>query len=58
MAFIPLVAAMLQKNYWLGKQQNAVTNTSPDGRRLGAEETHEHEKPRSKTEAYLKWWKY
>ncbi|KAK1229978.1 hypothetical protein PQX77_006941 [Marasmius sp. AFHP31] len=58
MAFIPLVAAMLQKNYWLGKQQNAVTNTSPDGRRLGAEETHEHEKPRSKMEGYMKWWKY
>lgn len=31
LAFIPLVAAFFQTNYFLGKQQNAVTNVGNDG---------------------------
>lgn len=31
LAFIPLVAACFQTNYYLGKQQNAVTNVGNDG---------------------------
>ncbi|KAL0566248.1 hypothetical protein V5O48_015772 [Marasmius crinis-equi] len=59
LAFIPLLAAMLQKNYWLGKRQNAVTNTGVDGRRLEEDEMAEEEdRPKNRKEAYLKWWKY
>lgn len=31
LAFVPLVAACFQTNYYLGKQQNAVTNVGNDG---------------------------
>ncbi|OTA01258.1 siderophore transporter [Trichoderma parareesei] len=42
LAFVPLVAAFFQTDYFLGKQQNAVTNPLP--------------KPRTKKEAFLRFW--
>lgn len=53
LAFIPLVAACFQTNFYLGKQQNAVTNVGNDG--LPVKER-EGEPVRSKKDAFLKFW--
>ncbi|KAK7045369.1 hypothetical protein VNI00_007618 [Paramarasmius palmivorus] len=34
LSFVPLIAAFLQTNFYLGKQQNAVMNVAPDGSKL------------------------
>ena len=34
LSFIPLIAAFFQTNYYLGKQQNAVTNTDVTGEQV------------------------
>jgi hypothetical protein len=40
LAFIPLLASLIQTNYYLGKQQNAVMNVAPDGTMLHDSELH------------------
>lgn len=58
LSFIPLVAAFLQSNYYLGKQQNAVTNVGNDG--LLLKDEHKHRQPRSPPknmkEVFLRFW--
>ncbi|KAG7087766.1 hypothetical protein E1B28_013707 [Marasmius oreades] len=56
LSFIPLVLGMLQTNYYLGKQQNAVMNVTPGGEKVeetgvegqGGEETFK--------ERFLRFW--
>lgn len=55
LAFIPLVAACFQTNFYLGKQQNAVTNVGNDGLPL-KEEAREREAAKSKKDAPLRFW--
>ncbi|TKW57478.1 Siderophore iron transporter 3 [Colletotrichum tanaceti] len=59
LAFVPLVAALFQTNFYLGKQHNAVTNVGNDGLVLG-EEDRNPEPPlppaSSKREAFLRFW--
>ncbi|KAH6896758.1 major facilitator superfamily domain-containing protein [Thelonectria olida] len=58
LAFIPLVAAFFQTNFFLGKQQNAVTNVGNDG--LPLEEKDRNPEPlpapKDKKEAFLRFW--
>ncbi|KAF7546694.1 hypothetical protein G7Z17_g8242 [Cylindrodendrum hubeiense] len=58
LAFIPLIAAFFQTNFFLGKQQNAVTDTGPDG--LALEEKDRNPEPlpppKDKKEAFLRFW--
>ncbi|OAA69488.1 siderophore iron transporter [Cordyceps fumosorosea ARSEF 2679] len=61
LAFIPLVAACFQTNFYLGKCQNAVTNVGNDGQ--PAEEREEGQQgderlppAASKREAFLQFW--
>ncbi|OAA77921.1 Major facilitator superfamily domain, general substrate transporter [Akanthomyces lecanii RCEF 1005] len=58
LAFIPLVAACFQTNFYLGKQQNAVTNVGNDGQPLKEEEQNPEPLPpaASKKEAFLRFW--
>ncbi|KAJ5767538.1 MFS general substrate transporter [Penicillium manginii] len=56
-AFIPLIAAFFQNNYFLGKTQNAVTNLGNDGLPIVNDGNNEKD-PVSKTkkEAFLRFW--
>ncbi|UKZ80213.1 hypothetical protein TrVFT333_007970 [Trichoderma virens FT-333] len=58
LAFVPLVAAFFQTNYFLGKQQNAVTDVGNDG--LPLNEKHRNPDPlpppKNKKEAFLRFW--
>ncbi|UNI17626.1 hypothetical protein JDV02_003956 [Purpureocillium takamizusanense] len=57
LAFIPLVAACFQTNFYLGKQQNAVTNVGNDGLPLRDEDVPEEcPPPKSTKEAFLRFW--
>ena len=57
-AFIPLIAAFFQTNYFLGKQQNAVTNVGNDG--LPLEEKDRNLEPlpeaQGRKEKFLRFW--
>ncbi|CAG8059727.1 unnamed protein product [Penicillium salamii] len=56
-AFIPLVAAFFQTNYFLGKSQNAVTNVGNDGLPLEEKDRDpELAPPKNKREAFLRFW--
>ncbi|KAH8803311.1 putative siderophore iron transporter [Xylogone sp. PMI_703] len=57
-AFIPLVAAFFQTNFFLGKQQNAVTNVGNDGLPLSEEERDPETviPPGNKKTAFLRFW--
>ncbi|PNP47822.1 hypothetical protein TGAMA5MH_00874 [Trichoderma gamsii] len=58
LAFIPLVAAFFQTNYFLGKQQNAVTDVGNDGLPLDERSRNPEPllPPRNKKEAFLRFW--
>lgn len=58
LAFIPLVAACFQTNFYLGKQQNAVTNVGNDGLPLEEKDRNAEKLPRAATkkEALLRFW--
>ncbi|KAJ2955573.1 hypothetical protein NQ176_g11392 [Zarea fungicola] len=58
LAFIPLVAACFQTNFYLGKQQNAVTNVGNDGKPLQEGDRNPEPLPPAKTkkEAFLRFW--
>ncbi|KAH8879809.1 MFS general substrate transporter [Thozetella sp. PMI_491] len=58
LAFIPLIASFFQTNFYLGKQQNAVTNVGNDGLPLSAEHRNPEPLPSPKTrkEAFLRFW--
>ncbi|KAF6803879.1 siderophore iron transporter [Colletotrichum sojae] len=58
LAFIPLIAALFQTNFYLGKQQNAVTNVGNDGQVLKEEDRNPEALPpaRNKKEAFLRFW--
>jgi hypothetical protein len=55
LAFIPLVAACFQTNFYWGKQQNAVTNVGIDRLPTKEEET-EGEPPKSTKNAFVRFW--
>ena len=56
-AFIPLIAACFQNNYFLGKTQNAVTNVGNDGLPVANDENIAEVSPaKSKKEAFLRFW--
>ncbi|KAL6363939.1 hypothetical protein LRP88_03370 [Fusarium phalaenopsidis] len=58
LAFIPLIAAFFQTNYFLGKQQNAVTNVGNDGMPLEEKDRNPEPlpPPKDKKEAFLRFW--
>ncbi|KAL6898440.1 major facilitator superfamily domain-containing protein [Trichoderma evansii] len=58
LAFIPLVAAFFQTNYFLGKQQNAVTDVGNDGLPLSEKDRNPDPlpPPRNRKEAFLRFW--
>ncbi|KAF6829221.1 siderophore iron transporter [Colletotrichum musicola] len=58
LAFIPLIAALFQTNFYLGKQQNAVTNVGNDGEVLKEEDRNPEALPpaKNKKEAFLRFW--
>lgn len=58
LSFIPLMAACFQTNYYLGKQQNAVTNVGNDGMPLQEKDRNPEPLPPAKTkkEAFLRFW--
>ncbi|KAF6816301.1 siderophore iron transporter [Colletotrichum plurivorum] len=58
LAFIPLIAALFQTNFYLGKQQNAVTNVGNDGQVLKEEDRNPEALPpaKNKKEAFLRFW--
>lgn len=58
LAFIPLIAALFQTNFYLGKQQNAVTNVGNDGQVLKEEDRNPEPLPPAKNnkEAFLRFW--
>ncbi|EGR52980.1 uncharacterized protein TRIREDRAFT_53378 [Trichoderma reesei QM6a] len=58
LAFVPLVAAFFQTDYFLGKQQNAVTNLGNDGSPLDEKDCNPEPlpRPRTKKEAFLRFW--
>lgn len=54
LAFIPLMAACFQTDYYLGKKHNAVTNVGNDG--LVVEEEKGSDEPRTRKQAFLQFW--
>ncbi|KAL6810290.1 major facilitator superfamily domain-containing protein [Trichoderma sp. SZMC 28015] len=58
LAFVPLVAAFFQTNYFLGKQQNAVTDVGNDGLPLSEKDRNPDPlpPPKNKKEAFLRFW--
>jgi hypothetical protein len=57
LAFVPLVAACFQTNYFLGKSQNAVTDVGNDGLPLAEKDIDPVvAPPRNKKEAFLRFW--
>lgn len=56
-AFIPLIAAFFQNNYFLGKTQNAVTNLGNDGLPVANDENNlENVAPKTRKDAFLRFW--
>ncbi len=57
-AFIPLIAACFQTNFYLGKQQNAVDNIGNDGLPLPEENKNPAASlpPKNRKEAFLNFW--
>ena len=57
-AFIPLIAACFQTNYYLGKKQNAVTNVGNDGLPVSedASAVEPERSARNKKERFLRFW--
>ncbi|EEB97156.1 hypothetical protein MPER_03577 [Moniliophthora perniciosa FA553] len=56
-SIVPLIAAFLQTNFYLGKQQNAVMNVAPDGSKLGPQpEDIVEEHPTTFKGKLLKFW--
>ncbi|GKT97081.1 siderophore iron transporter [Colletotrichum tofieldiae] len=49
LAFIPLIAALFQTNFYLGKQHNAVTNVGNDGKVLREEDRNPEPLPHRRT---------
>lgn len=58
LSFIPFIAAFFQTNYFLGKQQNAVTNTDIAGQKLEGVRHDENvaQDPKTFKEKLLKFW--
>lgn len=58
LAFIALIAACFQTNYYLGKQQNAVTNVGNDGLPLNEKDQNNQvrEPAKTKKDAFLRFW--
>ena len=58
LAFIPLIAAFFQTNFYLGRQHNAVTNVGNDGLILKEEDRNPESlpPPKNKKEAFLRFW--
>lgn len=59
LAFIPLIAAFFQTNYFLGKSQNAVTNVGNDGLPVDEDRHHSNKElvpAKNKKEAFLRFW--
>ncbi|KAK7422838.1 hypothetical protein QQX98_001400 [Neonectria punicea] len=58
LAFIPLMAAFFQINFFLGKQQNAVTNVGNDGLPLDEKDRNPEPlpPPKDRKEAFLRFW--
>ncbi|KAJ4259588.1 hypothetical protein NW762_007518 [Fusarium torreyae] len=58
LAFIPLVAAFFQTNFFLGKQQNAVTNVGNDGLPLEGKDRNPEPlpPPKDRKDAFLRFW--
>ena len=57
LAFIPLIAAFFQNNYFLGKSQNAVTNIGNDGLPMSDDGSRKVlPPPKNKREAFLRFW--
>lgn len=58
LAFIPLIAACFQTNYFLGKSHNAVTDVGPDGLPMKEKDVNmvEFAPPRNKKEKFLRFW--
>lgn len=53
-SFVPLIAACFQTNYYLGDQQNSITNTDTAGRKV--EVPAEDEKPKTTFQRILRLW--
>jgi hypothetical protein len=58
LAFIPLIAAFFQNNYFLGKTQNAVTNIGNDGLPVANDGNNAEITPpfKSKKDKFLRFW--
>lgn len=57
LAFIPLIAAFFQNNYFLGKTQNAVTNIGNDGLPVANDvNVVENTSPKNWKEKFLRFW--
>ncbi|KAM5345835.1 hypothetical protein ACJ41O_011696 [Fusarium nematophilum] len=58
LAFVPLVAAFWQTDYFLGRQQNAVTNVGNDGLPLGEKDRNPEPlgPAKDRKEAFLRFW--
>lgn len=58
LAFIPLIAACFQTNFYLGKQQNAVDNIGNDGLPLAEKDSDQAARspPKNRREAFLRFW--
>ncbi|KAK5988792.1 Siderophore iron transporter 3 [Cladobotryum mycophilum] len=58
LAFVPLVAAFFQTDYFLGKQQNAVTNVGNDGQPLEGKDHSPEREPQTegKKAKFLRFW--
>lgn len=60
LAFVPLVAAFFQSNFYLGKQHNAMANVGTDGKELGDDDRNADErKPNATTtkDKFLSFWR-
>lgn len=60
LSFIPFIAAFFQTNYFLGNQQNAVTNTDIAGQPIESEQGEKEAASGSGTEGFkgklIKFW--
>lgn len=57
LAFIPLIAALFQSNFYLGKQQNATANIGTDGQSLSDEDMNPVlPKATTKREKFIRFW--
>jgi len=56
LSFIPFVAAFFQTNYFLGKQQNAITNTDIAGQKILDKENEAPGEAKTAKEKLIKFW--